>query len=94
MRIDLNSNAAVSEAHVQKSTSSHAAQTSEVQKNTSQAAETHASVGKLASEAMNAPEVRSEKVQALQSAIKAGTYHAADHQVADSMFEQMRRQSR
>lgn len=89
MRIDLNSSAAASGAHVEKATPSHAAHASTVHENP-RVAESDANVGKLAAAALNAPEVRTEKVQALQSQTKAGTYHISAEQVAHSMLQQMR----
>jgi flagellar biosynthesis anti-sigma factor FlgM len=90
MRIDLNSDTAVSGAHAEKASSSHAAQISTVQKNSSQVTESEASVGKLAAAALSAPEVRSEKIASLQKQINAGTYQVSADQVAGSMLEQMR----
>ena len=93
MRIDLDSNSIVSGGHVEKAASSHAPNAERVQKDTSRVAESDANVGKLAAEALNAPETRTQKVQELQSQIKAGTYHVSAHQVAKSMLEQMRIQA-
>jgi flagellar biosynthesis anti-sigma factor FlgM len=92
MRIDLNSNTAASGAHVERAMPSHAAHPNSVQKNAPQVAESDANVGKLAAAALNAPEARTERVQSLQSQIKAGTYHVSAEQVAHSMLQQMRLQ--
>lgn len=89
MRIDLNTNAAVSGAHLEKTQSSRGGQASSTQKQPA-SSESDISVGKLAAAVLSAPEVRSEKVQALQSQIQSGTYHVSSSQVSASMLEQMR----
>jgi flagellar biosynthesis anti-sigma factor FlgM len=47
-------------------------------------------VGKLEAAALNSPEVRPEKVQALRSQLQSGTYHVSPAQVAGSILEQLR----
>lgn len=47
-------------------------------------------MGKLATAALSAPEVRTEKVQALQSQLQSGAYQVSAQQVAGSIVDQMR----
>jgi flagellar biosynthesis anti-sigma factor FlgM len=47
-------------------------------------------VGKLETAALNSPEVRTEKVQALKSQLQSGTYQVSPAQVAGSILEQLR----
>ena len=46
-------------------------------------------VGGLKSDLQTAPEVRRERVQALQKAIAAGNYHVTDQQIASAMFSEL-----
>jgi negative regulator of flagellin synthesis FlgM len=48
------------------------------------------SVGKLAETALNSPEVRQQKVQALKAQVDAGSYQVSDRSIAGSMLEQLR----
>ncbi len=89
MRIDLNTGAAVSGAHVEKAALSHAAQT-KAKSVSSQPSDTEAHVGKLAATALSAPEVRTEKVRALQLQLQSGKYQVSSTQVAGAVLEQMR----
>lgn len=88
MRIDLNPGAATSGSAAEKISSPVAPA------GASQAEPTHlesdVNVGKLETAALNSPEVRSEKVQALRSQLQSGTYQVSPAQVAGSILEQLR----
>lgn len=90
MRIDLNSAATASGSQVEKSTSSRFAPASAASSNKAEFLESDMSVGKLTAAAWNSPEVRTEKVQAIQSQLASGSYQISPAQVATSMLEQMR----
>ena len=90
MRIDLNTGAAVSGSHAEKTASSHPTQSSAGQNDHSRVSEGETSVGKLETAALNSPEVRSEKVQALRLQLQSGTYQVSPAQVASSILEQLR----
>jgi negative regulator of flagellin synthesis FlgM len=89
MRIDLNAGATSSGAQAEK-TASHVAPASADQTDQKRLSESDASVGKLETAALNSPEVRAEKVQALKSQLQAGTYQVSPAQVAGSILEQLR----
>jgi flagellar biosynthesis anti-sigma factor FlgM len=89
MRIDLTS-ASVAEPNVERAASSQTAKASTEQSRQAQIFESNPEVGKLTAAALDSPEVRSDKIQALQLQIRAGTYHVPAAQVAGSMLEQMR----
>ena len=46
-------------------------------------------VGGLKRDLQTSPEVRRERVQALQKAIAAGTYQVSDQQIATAMFSEL-----
>jgi flagellar biosynthesis anti-sigma factor FlgM len=48
------------------------------------------SVGKLAETALNSPEVRQQKVQALKAQVDAGSYQVSDRSIAGSVLDQLR----
>ena len=73
MRIDLNAGATTSGSQTEKP-SSHVARAGARQTNQTQSSESGTSVGKLETAALNSPEVRSEKVQALRSQLQSGTF--------------------
>jgi negative regulator of flagellin synthesis FlgM len=89
MRIDLNTGAASAGSQAEK-TSSQVAPTSARQTHQTHLSESDASVGKLETAALNSPEVRTEKVQALRSQLQSGTYQVSPAQVAGSILEQLR----
>jgi negative regulator of flagellin synthesis FlgM len=89
MRIDLNAGATISGSQAEK-TSSHVAPQSASKTDQTHLSESDASVGKLETTALNSPEVRAEKVQALRSQLQSGTYQVSSAQVAGSMLEQLR----
>jgi flagellar biosynthesis anti-sigma factor FlgM len=90
MRIDLNAGAAASGSQTEKIASSRSAPSSTGQTDQSKSLEGKISVGKLETAALNSPEVRFEKVQALRSQLQSGTYQVSPTQVAGSMLEQLR----
>jgi flagellar biosynthesis anti-sigma factor FlgM len=89
MRIDLNAGAPTSGAQAEK-TPSQVAPASASKAEQTHLSESGTSVGKLESAALNSPEVRIEKVQALRSQVRSGTYQVSPAQVAGSILEQLR----
>jgi flagellar biosynthesis anti-sigma factor FlgM len=89
MRIDLNAGATTSGAQAEK-TPSQVAPASANKAEQTHFSESGTSVGKLESAALNSPEVRIEKVQALRSQLQSGTYQVSPAQVAGSILEQLR----
>ena len=89
MRIDLNAGATTSGPQAEK-TSTHIAPVSRSQAEQTHLLESGTSVGKLETAALNSPEVRTEKVQALKSQLQSGTYQVSPAQVAGSILEQLR----
>jgi negative regulator of flagellin synthesis FlgM len=90
MRIDLNPGATASGSHAEKTASAHAAPASARPTDRTRLSESDTSVGKLEGAALNSPEVRTEKVQALRSQLQSGTYQVSPAQVAGSILEQLR----
>ena len=88
MRIDLNPGATISGPQAEKSSQVAAANPRQADK--THLSESDASVGKLETAALNSPEVRTEKVQALRSQLRSGTYQVSPAQVAGSILEQLR----
>ena len=89
MRIDLNAGAASSGSQAEK-TSSQVAPASASKTGQTHLSESDVTVGKLETAALNSPEVRTEKVQALRSQLQSGTYQVSAAQVAGSVLEQLR----
>lgn len=89
MRIDLNAGATTSGSQADE-ISSQAAPASASQTDRSHLSESDASVGKLETAALNSPEVRTEKVQALRSQLQAGNYQVSPAQLAGSILDQLR----
>jgi flagellar biosynthesis anti-sigma factor FlgM len=89
MRIDLNAGATISGPQVEK-TSSQVVPANASHTEPIHLPESDASVGKLETAALNSPEVRTEKVQALRSQLQSGTYQVSAAQVAGSILEQLR----
>jgi negative regulator of flagellin synthesis FlgM len=90
MRIDLNPGNGVQETQAGEAGATRPSASKSAQANEVQFAESNSSVGKLAAAALNAPEVRHAKVEALRTQIAAGTYQVSSRHVADSVIEQMR----
>ena len=89
MRIDLNAGATTSGLQAEK-TSSQVAPANRSQTQQTHLSENDPSVGRLETAALNSPEVRTEKVQALRSQLQSGTYQVSPAQVAGSILEQLR----
>jgi negative regulator of flagellin synthesis FlgM len=89
MRIDLNAGTTTAGAQAER-TSSHVAPASASQGEQTHFSESGTSVGKLETAALNSPEVRTERVQALKSQLQSGTYQISPAQVAGSILEQLR----
>jgi flagellar biosynthesis anti-sigma factor FlgM len=90
MRIDLNSGAAISGSQTEKTAVSHSAPASAATSNKAELSENTLGVGKLTAVALNAPEVRAERIQTLQSRLESGNYKVSATEIADSMLAQMR----
>jgi flagellar biosynthesis anti-sigma factor FlgM len=90
MRIDLSSGAAVAELQVESTPRSHSAQNTSEHNGQARSLEGDLGVGGLAAAALKSPEIRTDKVQALQQQLQAGAYQVSAAQVAGSMLEQMR----
>ena len=88
MRIDLNPANAISASELEKGNAPHISSTAEPQ-GESEISLSDGSVGALAV-ALNAPETRTQKVDALRSQIEAGTYQVSPGQIAASVLEQLR----
>jgi len=89
MRIDLNAGTTTAGAQAEKA-SPQVAPTSTSQGEQTHFSESGTSVGKLETAALNSPEVRTERVQALKSQLQSGTYQVSPAQVAGSILEQLR----
>lgn len=89
MRIDLDARATTAGSQAEK-TSSRVAPANANQTEQTHLSESGGSVGKLETVALNSPEVRTEKVQALRSQLQAGAYQVSPAQVAGSILEQLR----
>jgi flagellar biosynthesis anti-sigma factor FlgM len=89
MRIDLNAGATISGSQAEKP-SSRVAPASASHTGKAHLLESDINVGKLETAALNSPEVRTEKVQALRSQLQSGTYQVSPAQVAGSILEQLR----
>lgn len=89
MRIDLAAGATSSGTQAEK-ISSRVAPASASQTEQTHLSESGTSVGKLETAALNSPEVRAAKVQALRLQLESGTYQVTPAQVAGSILEQMR----
>lgn len=90
MRIDSSAGITTPDTHIDKTSSSHPAQSSAARSDESQSFESSPSIGDLTATVLNAPEVRTERIQALQSRLESGSYEVSAMQTAGSMLEQMR----
>ncbi len=88
MRIDLNAGNTVPESNLERNAAPHA--NSAAAQDESRISLSDTSVSTLAAGALNAPETRTQKVEALRLQIQAGTYQVSPHQVAGAVLEQMR----
>jgi len=55
------------------------------------AVEFETSIGKMAKSALNSPEVRRGKVEALRAQVDAGSYQVLSHSIAGALLDQLRR---
>ena len=97
MRIDLTTGATISGSNVERATvdrtpSLPSAAPNATLANNSDFSESDTSVSTLATVALNAPEGRAEKVQAIQSQLRSGSYRVSPAQLAESIMGQMRLQ--
>lgn len=92
MRIDLNSNIGAAETSLEKSAEARSASARSAAPGAAQAefSEAGITVSSIAATALSAPEIRQEKVQALQSQVQRGNYHIAPAQIAASLLDQVR----
>jgi len=63
--------------------------TNGVEEDQAQLSGAHLQVQALAAQAVQLPEVREERVQALRQAVQSGQYHASPEQVAGAIFTHM-----
>jgi flagellar biosynthesis anti-sigma factor FlgM len=91
MRIDLNPGIGVEGAQSAKTETQHANASDRAFRSESGAVEFETSIGKLAASALNSPEVRQGKVEALKAQVDAGTYQVSSHSVAGTLLDQLRR---
>ena len=92
MRVDFNAGSAIPENTVSTSSSARAPETASSAGNeeTTRFSSGEAGVSTLAAVALHAPEVRQAKVEALRQQIAAGSYQVSPHQIAASIFDQLR----
>ena len=91
MRIDLNAGLTVPDSKLEKSSGSRSPQESKgTGADKSQLSGTEMSVNLLAGSALQAPEIRTDKVEALKAQIDTGTYQISSDQIAAVMMEQLR----
>lgn len=67
----------------------HGAASNGLGEDSAQLSGTHAQVQALVAQALQFPEVRQGKVDALRQAVESGSYQPSSKQVADSMFEHL-----
>lgn len=95
MRIDLNSNInsniGAAETGLEKSAGARSGSANSAAQSAAQAefSEAGTTVSRLAAAALSAPDVRQEKVQALQSQVQSGNYHVVSAQIAASLLDQI-----
>lgn len=89
MRIDLNAGSAVPNNQLEKSPAAHASPAA-AEPDDARISRSDTSVSALAASALQAPETRTQKVEALRSQIKAGTYQVSPGQIASSVLEHIR----
>jgi flagellar biosynthesis anti-sigma factor FlgM len=90
MRIDLNAGISAAESSLDKAGSSKSQAAAAPDLAESQFSPTQESLATLFARALAMPEVRQEKVQALQTQIQNGTYQVSPAQIAASMLEALR----
>ena len=90
MRIDLNSGSGVEGAQSARSEPGRAGAAPRTPAHDQKSVSFENSVRKLAETALNSPEVRQQKVQALKAQVDAGSYQVSDRSIAGSVLEQLR----
>jgi len=90
MRVDLNVGSATTPDSVTPKSAATRLHGGEGGSSSSGLASQAARVNSLAAAALNAPEVRDAKVEALRTQIAAGKYSVSPHQIAASMVDQLR----
>ena len=90
MRIDLNPGSGVEGAQSAQSEPGRAGAAVRTPAHDQKPVSFENSVGKLAETALNSPEVRQQKVQALKVQVDAGSYQVSDRSIAGSVLEQLR----
>lgn len=90
MRIDLNSGIGTTETSLEKSAGARRATPAGQNAVEPEFSAAGASVTSLTATALSAPEIRQEKVQALQAQVQSGNYHISAKQIAASMLDQVR----
>ena len=90
MRIDLNPGSGVEGAQSAQSEPGRAGAAARTPAHDQKSVSFENSVGKLAEAALNSPEVRQQKVQALKAQVDAGSYQISDRSIAGSVLEQLR----
>ena len=91
MRIDLNPGSGVEQPQSQKPELQRSSADARARGAESGPVQFETGVGKLRESALNSPEVRQAKVDALKTQLDSGTYHASNHRVAGAVLEQLRR---
>lgn len=89
MRIDLNTGIVPAETSLEKSAFSHP-RPAVAAPAESQFSSSEASLTNLTASVLNAPEVRQEKIEALQAQLQSRTYAVSSQSIAASLLEQMR----
>ena len=90
MRIDLNPASGVHETESRETGSTRPSAAKGAQSEEVGFAGSDNSIGKLAAAALNAPEVRHAKVEALRAQIASGSYQVSSKRIADSVVDQLR----
>jgi len=90
MRIDLNPGSGVEGAQSARSEPGRAGAAARTPAHDQKSVSFESSVGKLAETALNFPEVRQQKVQALKAQVDAGSYQVSDRNIAGALLEQLR----
>jgi negative regulator of flagellin synthesis FlgM len=90
MRIDLNPGSGVEGAQSAQSEPGRAGAAARTAAHDLKSVSFENSVGKLAETALNSPEVRQQKVQALKAQVDAGSYQVSDRSIAGSVLDQLR----
>lgn len=90
MRIDLNPGGGVEGAQSAKPELQRSTVAGRTSSNDSAPVKFDSTIGKLMESALNSPEVREAKVEALKAQMDAGGYHASNQAIAGAVLEQLR----